>query len=313
MKFSFFFLALDSKYTDGALELDYGPCKESYLGNVALESQAPDICTADSVNKMLGLSSNDAMPKYSSSPDSSLLDHIATKELHEAFKDLCGYETLDRQWFQQHDLFGLKNYVDMENSQSLMKCGVTSSELEARALSSIDYTAKTTEGAFNNENEAGDKQAKRKRITSCNFLKTPNSEAGKDELCFLDGEDNAETLVTQKRSRKPPRRYIEESLDYSSKSCSRKGGIAYRSSKERFMHVRSQKQKWQKYLQSGQVASQYDSFDGNCIQVPFDVSNEKEHLKKNKSSLVRIIIVTVRILKFCYMLKFKTTQHVSSF
>ncbi|KAF3454969.1 hypothetical protein FNV43_RR05417 [Rhamnella rubrinervis] len=282
---------LDAKYADIALELDHGPCKESYMGNVALESQAPEVCTGDSVNEILDLSStNDPMLKYSSSLDSSLLDHIATKELHEAFKDVCDYETLDREWLQQHDFFAMKNHVEMENSMSLIKCGVTSSEHEGKMLSSIDYAASTTDptpGAIYDETKSGGQQVKRKRLTSCDFLKTPNSEVSKVEKSSLDGEDNAETLVTQKRSRKPPRRYIEESLDYESKSYNKKCGIAYRRPNDRFLHVRSQKQKWQKYFQTEQVVCQDDCFDGNCIQVPFDLPAEKEHPKKNKSSVVQ--------------------------
>lgn len=293
-------LAIDAKYADIALELDHGSCKESYMGNVALESQAPGVCTRDSVNEILDFSStNDLMLKYSSSLDSSLLDHIATKELHEAFKDVCDYETLDREWLQQHDLFASKNYVEMENSMSFMKCSVTSSEHEGKTLSSIDYAASTTDpitGATDDENKSGDQQVKRKRLTSCDFLKTLNSEISKVEICSLDGEDNAETLVTQKRSRKPPRRYIEESLDYESKSCNRKCGMAYRRPNDRFLHVRSQKQKWEKYFQTEQVVCQDDCFDGNCIQVPFDLPAEKELPKKNKSSVVRSIAVTVWLI-----------------
>ncbi|KAH7542665.1 hypothetical protein FEM48_Zijuj02G0098200 [Ziziphus jujuba var. spinosa] len=283
---------LDAKYADDTFKLDHGPCKDSYLGNVALQTQSPGIHKRDSASEILDLSSvGDPVFKCMNN-HSSLHDHIAVEEVNEAFKNMSEYETsvMDSKWLQQHEIFGLKNYFEMENGLSLMKFDLTTIEHEGKTSSNIDYAASTTEPVIrtlNNENISGNHQVKRKRLTGSELLKTMNSDVRKVELFSFDGEDKAEPLVTQKRSRKPPRRYIEESLDYSSKSSNRKCGMAYRRSKDQFLHVKSQKQKWQNEFQAVQVFPQEDSFDGNCIQVPFDLPMEREHSKKNKSFLVK--------------------------
>lgn len=286
------FFHLGTKYADEAFKLDHGPCKNSYLGNVALQSQLPGIHKRDSASEILDLSfMSDPVFKFAKNHSSSLHNHIAVEEVHEAFKNISEYGTsvMDNKGLQQHEIFGLNSYFEMENGLSLMKFDVTTNEHEGKTSTNLDYAASSTDlvtGTLNNENLSGDQQVKRKRLTGSDLLKTKNSQARKVELFSFDGEDKAEPLVTRKRSRKPPKRYIEESLDYCSKSSNRKCLMAYRRSKDQFLHVKSQKQQWQKDFHTVHVFRQDDSFDGNCIQVPFDLPMEREHPKKKKSFLV---------------------------
>ncbi|EXC22894.1 Telomere repeat-binding protein 4 [Morus notabilis] len=281
----------DTKHADKAVKSDDGSCnKSSCLGNVGLENQSQSVHKTGSDEEMVKLSST-SMPvlNYTYNHHPSLLDQAAAKELDEAFKNISGHETLliDKNWPNKNNLYGLENYAQLETSLNLMKFEEISTESEDKTifLSIVDYCASSTipvTGPLNSESISGQQQMKRKRVDGCESIKTSTSDVSKIEFCSDEGY-RAEPLVSPKRSRKPPRRYIEESLEYESKSNNKKCGIGKRS-KDRILYDRYPKYKWQN---AEHMVYEDDSFNGGCIQVPFGLPMEREqpHPKKNKSSL----------------------------
>ncbi|PON66561.1 Octamer-binding transcription factor [Parasponia andersonii] len=276
----------DTKCTDEACNLDYSTCKESCLGNGGLENQFQGSLKRDTGDAMVDLTStNIPMLKYTNNHQSSFLDQVVAKELHEAFKSLSGQESFvtDKNWPKKDDLYGFENYAELDISK-LLKVDANSmvKEGEASFSSLVEYSGNVNglvTGALNNERMS--QNQKRKRVDGCESLKTTSD--FKVEISSLDEGDKAGLLVSPKRSRKPPRRYIEESLDYETKSHNRKCGIG-RKSRDRNLHDRYQKYNWQQEFQAEELVYEDDSFNGGCIQVPFGLPMEKEHPKKNKLS-----------------------------
>ncbi|XP_062082151.1 uncharacterized protein LOC133788614 isoform X2 [Humulus lupulus] len=257
------------------------------MGNGGLENQFQGFHRRDSGNEMVDLSStNIPVLKYTSNHHSSLLDQVRAKELHEAFNSMSGQEPLmEKSWSKKDNLYGFSNYAELDSTLSLFKVEATSTvnEGETTFSSLVEYSGSATghvPGMLHNERNSENQQMKRKRVDGCESLKTSTS-AVKVELCSLDEGDLAGLLVSPKRSRKPPRRYIEESLDYESRSHNRKCGIS-RKLKDRILHDRYQKYKWQQKEFHAEVVYEDDSFNGGCIQVPFGLPMEKENPKKNK-------------------------------
>ncbi|XP_062173256.1 uncharacterized protein LOC133878685 isoform X2 [Alnus glutinosa] len=115
-----------------------------------------------------------------------------------------------------------------------------------------------------------DWHVERKGFAVLDALKT-SSEFSEVEFCSLDGGNKA--LVAQKRLQKPPKRYIEESLELKSRYCKGKSGA-----------VRSCKHFCPKGSGATQLVCVDKSFKRSCIQVPFGRPIEEEHLKTNASS-----------------------------
>ena len=283
---------VDTKHTAKACDLDNSTCKEPCPGT-GLENQFQCFHKRDTGDGIVDLSSTDIrMLKYTNDHHSSLLDQIAATELHEAFRNISGHEPLviDKNWPKKVDFYGFENYAELD-SIKLMKVDATSNvnEGETTFSSLTEYSGSVTgpiTRALNNETMSQNQLMKRKRIDGCESLKTSTSEV-KVEICSAEEGDKAGLLVSPKRSRKPPRRYIEESLDYEPKSHNRKCSVG-RKSKDRILHDRFEKHNWQKEFHVEEVVYEDDSFNGGCIQVPFGLPMEKEHPKKNKTSLVSI-------------------------
>ncbi|KAL5565747.1 hypothetical protein UlMin_028911 [Ulmus minor] len=285
---------LDGKHADKACSLDQVSCKEPRLKDVKLEHQSPTVHKRESDDDLVDFSSPSIpLLEYTNNYQSSLLHQVAAGELHETFSNMPGHETLsiNNIWQKKHDLYDLESYVELDNSLNCMKFDVTSSEHEGEAKFSsiIEFSGSTTgpvTGALNRGRVSGDHQMKRKRLDGCESVKTSNSDVSIVEFCSSDGGDDAGALVSPKRSRKPPRRYIEESLEYHPKSHSKKCGIG-KKSRERVLPDRFQKFKWQKVSHAEQTVYEDDSFNVGCIQVPFGLPMEKENSKRSKSSLVQ--------------------------
>lgn len=270
--------------------MDYGTYKETCIGNGGLGNQFQVFHKGDSSDDML----------------------------HEAFNNMSGHETLviDKNWPKKDDFYGFENYAEFSSMLNLVKVDTNSNVNEGEiTFSSItEYSGSVTGpliGAVNSESMSENQQMKRKRVDGCESLKTSTSDV-KVEFCSLEEGDKA-GIISPKRSRKPPRRYIEESLDYESKFPNRKCGIG-RKSRDRILHDRYHKYKWQKEFHAEEVVYEDDSFNGGCIQVPFGLPMEKEHPKKNKSSLVSAKCFYYEVfVKCCYIVYFQLNKTTSLF
>ncbi|KAG2673997.1 hypothetical protein I3760_13G115500 [Carya illinoinensis] len=267
---------LDAKSADKVSILDNGPCKESYLGNVDLESLSPGFYERDYVAEISDMSSASVPAlQFTHNQNSPMLDQMTVHELHEAFKSVFGRETLvtDKQWLKRRVLFGLRNQVESDNDLNHIKCGTTSYKTEDKTLclSSSDSSRSATSSikcVLGDETMSLDWHVERKGLAGFDDLQTTSMELSEIELCSHDGGDKA--LVTQKRLRKPPKRYIEESLEANSKYFKGKSGAV-------------RPRKCLKEFGTSQLACEDKPFKGSCIQVPFGLPIEEGHMKINAS------------------------------
>ncbi|KAK9280341.1 hypothetical protein L1049_014029 [Liquidambar formosana] len=274
---------LGTKFADEVSKLDFGTCEGSCLGKVGLESYSSGFNGRDCGAKISKLSTA-SIPMLGSicEENSFSLENMTIYELHEAFGNIFGRETLveDKQWLKRRILFGLQNLVELDNGSNFLECGVISNENEDKTIfsSSNEFSRRASSsfiGVLNNIPMPKDQHFKRKRIAGC------ASEIGEDGFGLLDPEEKGAVSVSQKRLRKPPRRFIEESLDQQSRYQNRKYGNSYKSSKDKFHHIRSHIQHSQKGIGATPLVCQEESFKGACIQVPFGPPIQKGHSKKN--------------------------------
>ncbi|XAR59995.1 hypothetical protein NMG60_11033210 [Bertholletia excelsa] len=139
-------------------------------------------------------------------------------------------------------------------------------------------------GVFNFKRKPRVQHAKRDKNDNHVSAKALSSEAGKSVSGFSGSVENENALVTRKRSRKPTRRYIEESLEEDSRHQKRRYGTSSMCSKGKILHDGSYKQLHHKRLEAKPFVFKKTPFKGTCIQVPFGEpvqgghSSKKEHV-----------------------------------
>ncbi|BBH04998.1 TRF-like 6 [Prunus dulcis] len=247
----------EAKHSDKVFKSEGGP--DSCLQNAGLESHSSGVYKEYCGAEMSDLSC-ESTPRlgYKDNRSSLLLDHMSVQERQLWFKPR-------RMWSND-----------------------TKNEVKTVLSSSIEFFGKDTgtiKGSLSDEGMSRDLQVKWKKLADLESLKTSNSRVSEIELCSSDERDKAGAFAMQKRSRRPPRRYIEELAESKSKFYSRKCGVACKRSKNSFLHVRSDKNNRQKETQEETLLCQDKSYEVGCIQVPFGLPVEAGHLEEHDSSL----------------------------
>lgn len=264
---------LDTKLADPVPNLEHGPCGGSSFGNLGLESPSSSF------------NGRDSGVKYTYNQNSSLHDNMTIHGLHEDFKNIFGGGTSikDKQWLKLHISFGLQNLVELDNGLNLLKQGVTFNENEAKSnFSSRNEFCSSAFISFSSV--VNDKTVSGRQQVKNDSLQTLSSDDNRVGFCILDSGEK-DLLVTQKRLRKPTRRYIEEPSEQKGKYHSRKCGISYKRSRDKFPHVGSHEQHRQAGFGASSLDCQQGFFEGACIQVPFGLPVQEGCSKRNTSIL----------------------------
>ena len=167
----------------------------------------------------------------------------------------------------------------------------------------------STTACLDDENMSDDRPMKRKRLSSSDSLKT-NFEHSESKINPFSEGNRGDTLVTEKRLRKPPRRYSEESVEQKSRSNSKKSAL--KASKDKSFHSESHKQQWQKKVKAAPIVHKDKSFNGGCIQVPFGLPIEEGHSAKKRTCWVRIVPVRKFVFIYNVFLLSKFLRHGKS-
>ncbi|KAA8544089.1 hypothetical protein F0562_021734 [Nyssa sinensis] len=279
---------LDAEFADEVSDLNYIPSKGSYMGNLALESQSAGSGGRGCVAETSELSAaRIPVLEVACDQNSSLLDKMTVDELHEAFRNMYGRETvvMDKQWLKRHISFGLQNHAELDNCSSLLECHVTSNGTESKMiLSTTDECSARASSPFTSvftfKTKPRVQHVKRERDASIDSLKTLSSEVSKVVFGFPCSEEGEGAIVSKKRLRKPTRRYIEESLEQNSSHRRKKCGVSDIFLDDRILHIGSQKQHCQKGFGATTMVCQDELFKGTCIQVPFGLPVQKGRSKK---------------------------------
>ncbi|GFZ12812.1 hypothetical protein Acr_23g0011970 [Actinidia rufa] len=254
---------LDTEFVDEAS--DFNLIKGSYTRKLGPESES-----TGSVGRECGdeRSESDTVrfPVLQASfQDSSLLDKMTIDELHEAFRNMFGCETAvtDQQWLKSHLSFGLQNLLVPSDENEGKMISPVSDQCSRRVFS-------PSTGVFNFKKKPRRVQhVRRERHENHASLKALSSDDRRALFGFSELIEQENALITSKRSRKPPRRYIEESLEQNSRHRKRRHGISNTCSRDKILHNGSYKQHNSKGREAKTFVCQKVPFKGACIQVPF--------------------------------------------
>ncbi|XP_057474652.1 uncharacterized protein LOC130762810 isoform X2 [Actinidia eriantha] len=255
---------LDTEFVDEAL--DFNLIKGSYTGKLGPESES-----TGSVGRECGDErSESATVRFpvlqASFQDSSLLDKMTIDELHEAFRNMFGCETAvtDQQWLKSHLSFGLQNLLVPSDENEGKMISPVSDQCSRRVFS-------PSMCVFNFKKKPRVQHVRRERHDNHASLKALSSDDRKALFGFSELIEQENALITSKRSRKPPRRYIEESLEQNSRHRKKRHGISNTCSRDKILHNGSYKQHNSKgrEAKTKTFVCQKVPFKGACIQVPF--------------------------------------------
>lgn len=181
--------------------------------------------------------------------------------------------------------------IQLKNSLTVAGHDVAFSQNEGKLMISSRTGSSGCSGSstacLDDENMSDDRPMKRKRLSSCDSSKT-GSELNESKIIPFHEGNKVDTLVTEKRLRKPPRRYSEESIEQKSRSTIKKS--AHKASKDKSLPSESHRQNHcQKKLKAAPIIHKDKSFNGGCIQVPFGLPIEEGqvHSAKKRTCWVR--------------------------
>ncbi|XP_022948860.1 uncharacterized protein LOC111452393 isoform X1 [Cucurbita moschata] len=173
--------------------------------------------------------------------------------------------------------------IQLKNSLSVAGHNVGFDQKDAKLMISSSTGSSGCSGSstacLNDENMSDDRPVKRKRLSSCDSSKI-NSEHIESKIVPFNEGNKVETLVTEKRLRKPPRRYSEESIEQKSRSNFKKSAL--KASKDKSLPSVCHRHQWQKKLKAAPIVPKDKSFNGGCIQVPFGLPIEEGHSTKKR-------------------------------
>ncbi|KAK6926749.1 hypothetical protein RJ641_008468 [Dillenia turbinata] len=275
---------LDAELSDKVSDLGYSVSQESCLRNLGSETQ-PNFCGRDVSREISWLSTADVPNlKFACDQNGVFLDKMSSHELREAFRNMFGRETAvtDEKWLKRRISFGLQNFVESKNGLKPMECSYSSKETEGELVAySNEFSGRASTNFASMDTTStllGDQDGHLGEFSGLDSLNEFSSEISKDGFDTLDSGRKGE-ILTEKRSRRPTRRYIEESLVQYTKFPGRKGQVSRSRLGEKLPRGRPRKQHYPKGI--GAAPARKKPFEGSCIQVPFGDPIRKGHPKKH--------------------------------
>ena len=245
-----------------------GPIKSGSLSSIACTSWTPD---------------------FSKLEGEICLDNLSVRELHETFKATFGRETSvkDKQWLKRRIAMGLTNSCDVSTMTFVIKNNEVVKKCKEESLKGVDgaLVEDVVVGAANEDWTSFpggcNSQLENSHHVSSKRLKNPILEDDHS------GEDLVATRGTNKRIRKPTRRYIEENSEIESGEY---GGKLI-SSVKNSAHGHSSSQSHVRIIRSGQsderpVVTRLDSLGGSGVQVPYVCRVRRSRPRENFMALM---------------------------
>ncbi|KAK6926751.1 hypothetical protein RJ641_008470 [Dillenia turbinata] len=274
----------NAELSDKVSDLGYSVSQESCLRNLGSETQ-PNFCGRDVSREISWLSTADVPNlKFACDQNGVFLDKMSSHELREAFRNMFGRETAvtDEKWLKRRISFGLQNFVESKNGLKPMECSYSSKETEGELVAySNEFSGRASTNFASMDTTStllGDQDGHLGEFSGLDSLNEFSSEISKDGFDTLDSGRKGE-ILTEKRSRRPTRRYIEESLVQYTKFPGRKGQVSRSRLGEKLPRGRPRKQHYPKGI--GAAPARKKPFEGSCIQVPFGDPIRKGHPKKH--------------------------------
>uniref|UniRef100_A0A5B7B0S0 Uncharacterized protein n=2 Tax=Davidia involucrata TaxID=16924 RepID=A0A5B7B0S0_DAVIN len=264
---------LDIEFAESVPRLDYDSSEGLHLGISGSESLIPWFSRSDDGTFGISELSTAFIPVPECQND---LPNQTICELHHVFSSICGCVTpvKDEFWLKSPSSFELQKVDNSDNVSNLLERSRSFNEIGKDMIFPPGLTSGriscTSKIVQNNEVSLVGQSITRESLAGHDVSKKSSAEAS-----------NSDALLTQKRLRKPPRRYIEESSYLNSRCCRRRQEMSTSTSKDKFLRVRSLK-----HQHMGSRAMTLVPEESICeasIQVPFGSPVREEHWKKHAS------------------------------
>ncbi|KAF6167794.1 hypothetical protein GIB67_027572 [Kingdonia uniflora] len=253
---------LDSEFSEKVLSVYDGPCVGSRLENLGLVSQSEVQRECERGTTEMSELSTALIPVPDFDRRGFLLEKMTMCELQETYRSILGRETTvkDKPWLKRHIALGLQNLSE---------------------LSSASYHLKG--GMYPNGNERNNIFTTPKKMchSLTNFPKTTFRKFRVKSGPMNLGGSSAS--LSEKRVRKPTRRYIEESPKSKLKSCS--GRLEIPLTRQRIKDKRNRSQRQHVSKMSGEMLllTRERLLGRSDIQAPSAQQKKRRHPKKSTS------------------------------
>ncbi|KAK1315039.1 hypothetical protein QJS10_CPA06g00230 [Acorus calamus] len=275
---------LDAGHMEKDSQLNYS--SQSVLGNIGSEFHSLNFNERESNAEVEDISdlSNAIIQLPASTSDQSalFLDNLSIRELHDAFKSTFGRETSvkDKQWLKRRIYSGLKNLAGLGKSSSLLESGFSSIENDVDMISSS--CNHSFERAYSPPTNISDENTQlfggiggKGTHPGTDVLENSIFEVEKIGFELLNGRNTENTFTPRKRSRKPTRRYIEESWDVNSRTCDGRLGTSSANSRNKLFRIGVHNQYQWKGFGSAQFVCAKGSVGVSGEHEPFRVRPQR--------------------------------------
>ncbi|KAI4382312.1 hypothetical protein MLD38_008291 [Melastoma candidum] len=270
----------DNEVVNEAVGIDNGPCVDSFVGQTSSpQSESTEGRDCIAVEQYMHPESC-TLTEYGDGREFSQLDQMTVRKLQDAFKKMFGRETKirDKQWLKRRILFGIQNSGEVHKPSNSEVLGASFDENDGKSLSGSAAVSSVISPCPLKpvpDHEAELFEEMKQSISN----PSANSSPGGGESCISlqCKEERDSDLVKVKRVHKPPRRYIEETIEVKPQRTPKKPGLPCKRPREKLVDEKILKPQEEKVDGNPQSLHQSGSFDG-CIQVPFGLPVEDENV-----------------------------------
>ena len=261
-------MSTDIEFAETVSELDNGPCAESHLGNSSSESHSPGFSGSD--NGAIGISESSTatvpVPECGNNLDKST---ICT--LHGTLRSKCDCEMLfeGKTELQGSSSVYLHNCGGVDDASNLVNCIPLVENRRDMTFANLRYNKASSIGqGIKKESFAGRKGSRKRSVEA--------TDVG--------------MLITEKRMRRPTRRYIEEFSDPKSKSIRGRPKNSTSVGKNKLLGIRHRTETHQKEFSSASLVPG-GSYGRSNDRTPCEVGVQKGCQTKYSSISVRKIFI----------------------
>ncbi|KAF9597942.1 hypothetical protein IFM89_023313 [Coptis chinensis] len=252
---------LDAEFSEKVPDLVFPPHENPTLGNLSLDhhseiSNKRGRCAAE-VSK--SVTPTVSVPKPASHQNA--LEKMTMRELQEAFRCTLGRDTSckDKPWLKRHILLHLQNVINLEQS------GITFDKIKG------NLTNKSTDNSPGTvcRSLASGIGKKTKRYCQGRFSREFVIANSRRSTNAGHGSGYVEDISQmEKRLRKPPQRFIDESSDRKSRSCNQRLGFPIMKSRDKLVQTKTGNRHHMKGLGATPLVYRHDAPKRSSSQVP---------------------------------------------
>ncbi|KAI4386062.1 hypothetical protein MLD38_004030 [Melastoma candidum] len=277
----------DNEVINEAVAINNGPSAESFVGQTSSpQSESPE--GRDYIaNEQYMHPESCTLTECGDGREFSQLDQMTVRKLQDAFKKMFGRETKirDKQWLKRRILFGIRNSGEVHKPSNSEVLGASFDENDGKSLSgSATDSSVISPCSLKPMPDHETKFFEEMKQSTSNSSANSSPEGSESCISLQCKEEKDSDVVKVKRVHKPPRRYIEETIEVKPQRTPKKPSISYKRPREKLVDDKILKPQEEKVDRNPRSLHQ-SSFDG-CIQVPFGLPVEDDDVPETPPNKV---------------------------